>query len=138
MVRTNDTNKMEEPDEKIVYRELSYKITGLLFKVHRQLGKQCREKQYGDALEKLLKAEKVKFEREKPLPIPAIDRTNTNIVDFTVDDKMLIDLKAKPFVTKDDYHQMNRYLDACGYRLGLIVNFHNTYLKPIRVLHQHL
>ncbi|MDO8620576.1 MAG: GxxExxY protein [bacterium] len=127
---------MEESDEKIVYRQLSYKITGLLFKVHRELGKHCREQQYGDALEKLLTLQKMNFEREKPLLIPAIDRINTNVVDFTVDGKILIDLKAKPFVTKDDYYQMNRYLDACGYRLGLIVNFHNMYLKPIRVLHQ--
>lgn len=120
--------------DKIVYRELSYRITGLLFKVHRELGKMCRERQYGDAFEKLLKEQVVKYEREKALPIPAIDNPGTNIVDFSVGDKVLIDFKAKPFVTKDDYYQMNRYLDASGYKLGLIVNFHNTYLKPIRVI----
>jgi len=123
----NDTNK-------IVHKELSYRINGLLFKVHRELGKHCREKQYGDAFEKLLREEKITFERERRLPIPAIDRANTNVVDFTIDNKILVDLKAKPFITRDDYYQMNRYLDACGYKLGLIVNFHNLYLKPVRVI----
>lgn len=45
-------------EEKIIHKELSYKITGLLFKVHTELGRYCREKQYGDALEKLFTTEK--------------------------------------------------------------------------------
>jgi hypothetical protein len=46
-------------------------------------------------------------------------------------------LKAKSIVTKDDYYQMNRYLDAIGYDLGFIVNFRNKYLKPIRIIRAH-
>ena len=92
--RANDTNKME--DDKIIYKELSYRINGLLFKVHREFGRQCREQLSGDAFEKLLREEMVSFEREKPLPIPAINRVNTNVVDFSIDGKILVDLKAKP------------------------------------------
>ena len=120
--------------DKIVYKDLSYRINGLLFKIHNELGKFCREKQYGDALEKLLGIEKLKFEREKELPISLIDNQYTNKVDFIIDDKILFDLKAKPVVLKEDYFQMKRYLDSADYKLGLIVNFRNTYLKPIRVL----
>jgi len=120
--------------DKIVYKDLSYRINGLLFKIHNELGKFCREKQYGDALEKLLGIEKLKFEREKELPISLIDNQYTNKVDFIIDDKILLDLKAKPVVLKEDYFQMKRYLDSADYKLGLIVNFRNTYLKPIRVL----
>lgn len=121
-------------NDKIVYREFSYQINGLLFKVHRELGRYCRERQYGDTFEKLLRDANIEFKREKPLPIPTIDRVNTNVVDFSIEEKLLIDFKAKPFVTKEDYYQMNRYLDASMYKLGLIVNFRNTYLKPIRVV----
>lgn len=118
----------------IIYKDLSYRINGLLFKVHNELGRYCREKQYGDALDKLLTQEKIKFEREKELPIKLVDNQHTNKVDFVIEDKILLDLKAKPLVSKEDYIQINRYLDASGYNLGIIVNFRNKYLKPIRVI----
>lgn len=41
--------------EKVIHPDLSYLLYGLCFKVHNQLGRFCNEKQYGDALEKLLK-----------------------------------------------------------------------------------
>ena len=123
----NDTNK-------IIHKELSYQITGMLFEIHNELDRFCREKQYGDLLESLLVERGVKFKREYPLPIEAIDNQRTNVVDFEIEGKILLDLKAKSVITKEDYYQMNRYLQACGYKLGLIVNFRNKYLKPIRVI----
>lgn len=42
-------------EDKVVYKELSYKINGLLFKVHKDLGRYRNEKQYGDYFEQLLK-----------------------------------------------------------------------------------
>jgi len=120
--------------EKIIEKELSYRINGLLFEVHNELGRFCREKQYGDYFEKLLINEKIEYEREKSLPLEVIDNQFTNIVDFAINKRLLIDLKAKSIVSKDDYYQMNRYLDASGFQLGLIVNFRNKYLKPIRVI----
>jgi GxxExxY protein len=54
---------------KIVYPELSFQITGLLFEVHNDLGRYCREKQYADAIESALKSSGIAFEREKELPV---------------------------------------------------------------------
>ncbi len=119
---------------RIIYKELSYEITGLLFQVHNELGRFCREKQYSDAFEKLLKENKIVYVREKPLPRTEIENQFTNRADFAINNSLLIDLKAKQIVTKEDYYQMNRYLDAAGYKLGMIVNFRNKYLKPIRVI----
>ena len=121
-------------EEKIIHKELSYKITGLFFRIHTELGRYCREKQYGDALEKLLRTENIGFEREKELPVDAIDNQFTNKVDFIIDDKILLELKAKPIVQKEDYYQIQKYLQASGHKLGLMVNFRNKYLKPIRII----
>lgn len=125
---------MTQINEKIVYPELSYKIVGLMFDVHNKLGRFCRERQYGDVFESLLVDNKIIYEREKSLSVDMIKNKFTNRVDFSIDSKILIDLKAKSVVTKEDYYQMNRYLDASGYKLGMVVNFRNKYLKPIRVI----
>ncbi|TSC68194.1 MAG: Uncharacterized protein G01um101472_102 [Parcubacteria group bacterium Gr01-1014_72] len=124
---TNDTNK-------IIHKELSYVLNGVLFSVHNNLGRFCRERQYGDLLETFLKEKKIPYEREKALPLDGVKERFTNVVDFVINGEILLDLKAKPVVTKENYYQMNRYLAASGHKLGLIVNFRNKYLKPIRVI----
>jgi GxxExxY protein len=129
-MNSNDTNKTE----KIIYKELSYLITGILFEIHNKLGRFCREKQYGDILETFLNDRNISYEREKEIPVDKIDNQFTNRVDFVINNQLLIDLKAKDIITKEDYYQMNRYLDASGMKLGFIVNFRNKYLKPIRVI----
>jgi len=126
-MHANDINK-------IIHKELSYIINGILFKVHNKLGRFCREKQYGDLFESLLKEFQLVYEREKELPVNKIENQFTNKVDFVINSEILIDLKAKSIVTKEDYYQMNRYLEASSMKLGLIVNFRNKYLKPIRVI----
>ena len=135
-MHANDTNMKGEQNnnDKIIYRELSYCINGFCFKVHNTLGRYCKEKQYSDALECIFRENKVAFEREKALPVAIIDNNFTNKADFVIDDKIVIEVKARHIVTKDDYYQIQRYLKAGGYRLGMIINFRNKYLKPIRVI----
>ncbi len=128
-MNANDSN-----EEKIIFKELSYKITGLLFDVHNNLGRFCREKQYGDAFEGLLKGSKIDYQREMALPLKLVDNNLTNKVDFMVDGKILVELKTKPCVTKEDYYQMQRYLQASKSKLGLLVNFSVKYLHPIRII----
>ena len=123
-------NKIE-----LLYPGLSYKISGVLFRVHNKLGRFCREIQYGNLLELELKSVGMSFEREKVLPIKAINEKDaSNKVDFCIENKILLELKAKNFITKEDYFQMMRYLKASELKLGLIVNFRSTYLKPKRVI----
>jgi GxxExxY protein len=121
-------------EEKIIFKELSYIVTGLFFKIQSELGRYCREKQYGDALENVLTAGNIQFEREKELPVGIIDNQYTNKVDFIVDNKIVIELKAKPVILKEDYYQIQKYLQAGNYKLGMIVNFRNRFLKPIRII----
>ncbi|MFI5205868.1 MAG: GxxExxY protein, partial [Candidatus Paceibacterales bacterium] len=119
----------------LIYPDLSYKISGVLFKVHNKLGRFFREIQYGDLLEIELKNAGLVFEREKVLPIQDISENNqSNKVDFLIENKILLDIKAKKFVTKEDHFQMQRYLTCSNLKLGFIANFRNTYVKPQRVI----
>ena len=114
--------------KKVIYPELSYLINGILFDVKKELGQYAREKQYGDLLEKKLKEKGILYKRE-------VSVGNTgNIIDFLIDDKIVVELKAVRFVTKDNFRQIQNYLQQTQIKLGLLVNFRDKFLKPARII----
>ncbi|MBI4090179.1 MAG: GxxExxY protein [Candidatus Kerfeldbacteria bacterium] len=76
-------------------KDLSYRLVGIFFKIHRDLGRFCRERQYCDALELEFKRNHVQFNREYPY---AVAGRLSNRVDFVVENKIIIDVKAKPII----------------------------------------
>ncbi len=120
---------------KILNPELSYKIYGACFGAHNKFGQFRSEKSYADALEQKFIEDNIKYVREVALK-PSFDgeNKNRNIPDFVVEDLIILDVKAKRIITKEDYYQMKRYLEAADKELGLIVNFRQKYLSPKRVL----
>lgn len=117
-----------KPNAHILYPELSYTITGCCFKTQNMIGRFCREKQYCDALALTLAEASVPFIREYSVP-----KTGDRL-DFLINDTIILEAKAVPFLSKPDYYQTRRYLDALQLELGLLVNFHDKYLKPHRIL----
>jgi GxxExxY protein len=118
----------------LICEDLTYKINGVCFKTHRDLGRFCRERQYGDKLEFLFKETGVDFKREYEIRDFNKSSPAGNKVDFLIESKIIPEVKAKKFITKEDYFQMLRYSEASNLQLGLIVNFRNTYLKPKRII----
>lgn len=120
---------------KIIYPELSYKINGILYAVRQELGPYCNEKQYCDLIEKKFINENIKCEREKILPVSFEgEQPNRNKVDFLIEGRIILEIKAKRFLNRDDYYQLRRYLLAFDKKLGIIVNFREKYIKPKRIL----
>jgi GxxExxY protein len=120
---------------KIFYPDLSYKINGILYKVHNRLGRYCNEKQYSDMIEELLKKEGIKFEREKILPkVFEGEKEGRNKIDFLIEEKIILEIKAKTIIEKSDYYQIMRYLKILNKKLGFLVNFRNRYLRVKRVI----
>ena len=123
-MHANDTNNTN----KLIHTELSYLITGICFNIHNDLERYCKEKQYSDAIEKKLKEINLPYKRE------LLVGESGNIIDFLIDNKIILEIKAKRIVTKDDYFQTQRYLQILNIRLGLIINFRDKYIKPIRIV----
>lgn len=120
---------------KIIYKELSYKLFGICIEVHKILGRFCRERQICDLIEILLKRDGYNFEREKDLSHYLEDqKIGGNRVDFFIENKILFDAKMKDYLTKDDYFQMKRYLEATNLKLGILVNFREKRIRMKRVL----
>jgi len=57
-----------------------------------------------------------------------------NRIDLIFFDKILLEVKAKPFLSQDDYAQVQRYLQAVDLQLGLLVNFWARSALPHRIL----
>lgn len=115
-------------NKELFYPELSYIITGICFAAQNELGRYAREKQYGDLVESKLKELKIPYKRELPIA------SSGNVIDFLIDDKILLELKAKRIILKEDYYQIQRYLQICDIKLGILVNFRSQYIKPIRIV----
>jgi len=121
--------------DKVAHKELSYKITGLLFKVHKDLGCSRNEKQCADYFEDLLIKEGIKYAREYRFEDHQYSRGKVRyICDFVIEDKIILEFKTVDYITKNDYYQVKRYLVTLNLQLGIIVNFRQYRLAPKRVL----
>jgi len=122
------TNGKQKVSPKVIYPELSYVIVGILYKVHKELGQYAREKQYSDLIETKLKEESISYNRE-------LSVSNTgNVLDFLIDDKIILELKSVREINKEYYRQIQNYLQQTNKKLGILVNFRISHLRPIRVL----
>ena len=122
-------------EDRVILRELSYEINGVLFHIHNHLGRFCKEKIYCDAIESELKQRNIRFVREHLVPIKIDNIIFTkNRADFLVEDQLILEIKAKRFVSREDYLQTRGYLAALQKPLGLLVNFQQRFLTPKRVL----
>ena len=126
-------------NKKLLHPELCYTLNGIFFKVHNELGRFKNEKQYGDAVEDLLKEKGIVYIREFRLPksFPA-EFAGRNIVDFLVEKTVVVEIKTKIRLGGEEYYQVRRYLDALGCELGILVNFRRYSIVPKRILNTKL
>ena len=113
---------------KLLYKDLTYKLNGLAIEVRKEIGRFAKEKQYCDLFEIKLKENGIVYKREQTVG------DTGNRLDFIVEDKIVVEIKAKTFVIKEDYFQVQRYLHILNLELGIIYNFREQFVKPHRIL----
>ena len=122
-------------NEKIVYPELSFSINGILFEVHNLLGRYTNEQQVCDMIEQKLIQHSLEYVREFVVP-PTFEgeKSGRHRIDFLVGGVIVLEIKHKAYLTKDDYFQAKRYLAALDKKLAILVNFREQRLHPKRIL----
>jgi len=122
------------------HKEITEKIIGASFEVHKFLGNGFQEVIYQRALAWEMNQAGLNFNREieqdifyKDLPEPI----GTRRADFVVEGKVLVELKA---LTKlEDVHlaQALNYLKAYRLEIGLLINFGSKSLEFKRLIFTH-
>lgn len=108
----------------LIYPELSYKIVGILYEVHTKLGGKYQEKYYQLAVEVAFKEISLSYEKEIAVDLLFNDeKIGKYFLDFLIEDKIILELKATPRFNRDDFRQVTAYLRAKGLRLGILANF---------------
>ncbi len=120
---SQDTQIHAEEDE-FLYPEITYKIRGACFKIWKQFRGAFKEKVIERSLIEELLNQGLRVEDQKQIPIfYEGKKVGVYQPDMIVNDKVLIELKRKPFLTKEDEKQFWLYLKGSKYRLGLLINF---------------
>jgi len=92
--------------------------------VHSELGPGFVESIYGRALFAELKKRGLSVEREKVIKIWYDSNiVGRHLLDLVVDEAAIVELKAMRGIVKIHMDQMNSYLHATDYPIGLILNF---------------
>ncbi len=111
-------------DKSGLYRELTYKIIGSLYEVHNELGSAHKENIYHKAVAIELKNRDIKFEEERVLPVKYKGhKIGAYKPDFIIEDKVILELKAVPIITKTMFDQIFHYIKGTKYKLVLLSNF---------------
>jgi GxxExxY protein len=100
-------------------------IIGAAIEVHRHLGPGLLESAYEECLTFEFAMLEIPFERQKPLPLMYKNiRLDCGFrLDFIIDQKVIVELKAVETILPIHITQVLTYLKLTGCRLGLILNF---------------
>jgi GxxExxY protein len=111
--------------------EISGKIIGAAIEAPRILGPGLLESIYEDVLCHELHLRGLQFKRQQSVPIPykGIKLGSDLRLDLLVEDKVIVDLKAKEKLSRIDKPKLLSYLRLSDKHLGLIINFHVEVLR---------
>ena len=109
---------------KLLYPQQSYLIQGACFDLYKELGCGHKEVVYQRGLVEKLKIRNLKVEREVQIPVKVENKkVGIYIPDLIINNIIMIEIKAKEFITKQDIRQFWQYLQITDYKLGYLINF---------------
>lgn len=123
-------------DEKIIFKEESYKIIGICMNIHSTLGNGFLEAVYCEVLEKEFVKNNIPYKREVKLDLffngEKLDKKYK--ADFICFDNIILEIKVVSFIHENFTKQTLNYLKATDKKLGLLINFGEKSLKYKRII----
>lgn len=109
---------------KILYPQESYIIQGACFTIYKKFRNTQKESIYQNSLIEEFIIKGLKVEKEKQLPVFHLGKkVGIYRPDLLINEQIILELKAKPFLHKTDIQQFWYYLKNSEYRLGYLINF---------------
>lgn len=110
--------------KKYIYEDLTYRIIGTIYDVHKELGSVHKETVYHKAVAIELSKKRIPFVEEKPIDVKYKGKKiGIYKPDFIIDDKVILEIKVAPAITKAMKDQVYYYVKGTKYKLVLLVNF---------------
>jgi|SRR3972149_35307 len=127
---TNSTNK-----EKIIYKDLSFRIMEAVFEVHNILGPGYSENIYESALAKEFKDRKMDYTRQGLIEVNYKGvKIGEYRLDMVVEGKIILELKAVSELNEIFKSQLLSYLKATEMELGILINFGSKEVEFKRIV----
>lgn len=106
------------------HAELTEKIIGAFYTVHRHLGYGFSEKVYENSLALELRKLGLQVEQQKPIEVYYDGQVvGEYFVDILVNEAVILEMKAAHQIAKDHEAQLLNYLKATTVEVGLLLNF---------------
>jgi len=136
-MNTNKNTDTRRSENKLLYKDLSYKLRGCFFEVRNTYGPGQKENIYHKLLEDTFKNNHISFRKEAAINIYTTkgEIVGTYKPDFIVDDKIIIEVKSSRFTTKTDEKQLYYYLRNSKHEVGFLVNFSTPGLYIKRIIY---
>lgn len=121
----------------LIYPEECYKVVGACFEVYKEKGCGFLESVFQECLELELGLQGVPYDAQRALRLEYKGQPLRQgfVADFVCFDKIIVELKAVSHLVDEHRAQVLNYLNATGFRLGLLVNFgHHPKLEWERIV----
>lgn len=131
-------NSTQNQSRKLIYAQESFLVRGACFSLYKKFRNTQKESVYQKSLAIELKDKGLHVEREKQLPIFHLgEKVGIYTPDLLVNNQIIIELKAKPFIHREDLQQFWFYLKNSEFKLGFLINFGESHgVKIIRRVYE--
>lgn len=123
-------------DDKIIHRDLSYKIVGLAIDARKELGYGYLEKVYENAMMVMLNRNGIVAQQQVPLKVMFQGVViGDYFPDIVVENQIILEIKSQDRIIDANKAQTLNYLKTTGLKLAIILNFGKTKLDYERLVY---